>query len=60
MITDNSYDIAVCGGGVAGIAAALAVAREGKKVVLFEKQYRLGGLGTAGLVTIYLRHHISI
>ncbi len=51
---NNTYDIAVCGGGFAGISAALAAAREGKKVVLFEKQYMLGGLGTAGLVTIYL------
>ncbi len=54
MTTNNSYDIAVCGGGFAGISAALAAAREGKKVALFEKQYMLGGLGTAGLVTIYL------
>ena len=52
--TNNKYDIAVCGGGFAGIAAALAAAREGKRVVLFEKQYMLGGLGTAGLITIYL------
>ncbi len=51
---DSTYDIAVCGGGIAGISAALAAAREGKKVILFEKQYMLGGLGTAGLVTIYL------
>ena len=51
---NNLYDIAVCGGGIAGISAALAAAREGKKVILFEKQYMLGGLGTAGLVTIYL------
>ena len=50
----QSYDIAVCGGGFAGISAALAAAREGKKVILFEKEYMLGGLGTAGLVTIYL------
>ena len=50
----STYDIAVCGGGFAGISAALAAAREGKKVILFEKQYMLGGLGTAGLVTIYL------
>ena len=50
----KEYDIAVCGGGFAGISAALAAARQGKKVVLFEKQYILGGLGTAGLVTIYL------
>ena len=51
---NNNYDIAVCGGGFAGISAALAAAREGKKVILFEKEYILGGLGTAGLVTIYL------
>ena len=51
---NNKYDIAVCGGGFAGISAALAAAREGKKVILFEKEYILGGLGTAGLVTIYL------
>ena len=50
----QNYDVAVCGGGFAGISAALAAAREGKKVVLFEKEYMLGGLGTAGLVTIYL------
>ena len=30
------YDVAVCGGGFAGISAALAASREGKKVVLFE------------------------
>jgi len=52
--TNTNYDVAVCGGGIAGISAALAAAREGKKVVLFEKQFMLGGLGTAGLVTIYL------
>ena len=50
----KNYDVAVCGGGFAGISAALAAARQGKKVVLFEKEYMLGGLGTAGLVTIYL------
>ncbi|MBQ6906928.1 MAG: FAD-dependent oxidoreductase [Clostridia bacterium] len=50
----REYDVAVCGGGIAGISAALASARQGKKTVLFEKQYMLGGLGTAGIVTIYL------
>ena len=54
MKTNGAYDIAVCGGGIAGVSAALAAAREGKKVILFEKQYMLGGLATAGLVTIYL------
>ena len=47
-------DVLVCGGGFAGISAALAAARQGKKVILLEKQFILGGLGTAGLITIYL------
>ncbi len=50
----KKYDVAVCGGGFAGISAALAAARENKSVILFEKEYMLGGLGTAGLITIYL------
>lgn len=50
----KSCDVLVCGGGFGGISAALAAARMGKKVILLEKQYMLGGLGTAGLVTIYL------
>lgn len=50
----KEYDVAVCGGGFAGISAALAAARQGKKTALFEKQFMLGGLGTAGIVTIYL------
>ena len=54
VIPVEGYDIAVCGGGIAGIAAALAAARHGKKVVLLERQYMLGGLAIAGLITIYL------
>ncbi|MBO5746185.1 MAG: FAD-dependent oxidoreductase [Clostridia bacterium] len=50
----KSCDVLVCGGGFGGISAALAAARQGKKVVLLEKQFILGGLGTAGIVTIYL------
>lgn len=50
----DSCDVLVCGGGFGGISAALAAARLGKKVILLEKQYVLGGLGTAGLITIYL------
>ncbi len=50
----DSYDVVVCGGGFAGISAALAAARMGKRVILFEKEYVLGGLGTAGIITIYL------
>ena len=54
MKTEKFCDVAVCGGGVAGISAALAAARLGKRVILFEREYILGGLGTSGLVTIYL------
>ena len=47
-------DVLVCGGGFGGISAALAAVRLGRRVILLEKQFILGGLGTAGLVTIYL------
>lgn len=50
----DSCDVLVCGGGFAGISAALAAARQGKKTILLEKQFMLGGLGTAGLIAIYL------
>lgn len=50
----KTCDVLVCGGGFAGISAALAAARMGKHVVLLEREYVLGGLGTAGLITIYL------
>lgn len=54
--TPRNYecDVCVCGGGVAGIAAALAAARAGADVMLLERGFMLGGLATAGLVTIYL------
>ncbi len=47
-------DVFVGGGGIAGVAAALAAARQGARVVLSEKQCVLGGLATSGLVVIYL------
>jgi hypothetical protein len=50
----RSCDVLVAGGGIAGIAAALAAARNGKSVVLLEREYALGGMATLGLVTIYL------
>ena len=50
----ENCDVLVCGGGFAGISAALAAARQGKKTILLEKEFILGGLGTAGLVTMYL------
>ena len=49
-----SCDVLVAGGGFAGISAALAAARQGAEVILLERGFMLGGLATAGLVTIYL------
>lgn len=53
-VVKNSYDVIVCGGGIAGVSAALAASRQNKKVLLIEKLFLLGGLATSGLVTIYL------
>lgn len=48
------YDIVVAGGGIAGVAAALAAARRGHRVAVIEKQTLLGGLATSGLIYVYL------
>ncbi len=51
---EKSYDVAVCGGGIAGAAAAIAAARRGQKTALIEKTIFTGGLATAGIIFIYL------
>ena len=50
----RDYDIIVSGGGVAGVAAALAAVREGKRVLLIEKTCILGGLATNGLINLFV------
>lgn len=50
----DGYEIVVAGGGIAGVSAALAAARAGKRTLLIERMFALGGLATLGLVTIYL------
>lgn len=47
------YDVVVAGGGVAGVAAALAARRLGSRVLLIEKSVILGGLATLGLISWY-------
>ena len=50
----KDYDVVVAGAGVAGVAAALAAARQGMKTALVEKQTLIGGLATSGLIFVYL------
>ena len=45
------YDVAVCGGGPAGIIAAVAAARNGARTILIERYGFLGGMATLSLVS---------
>ena len=51
---NKEYDVAVCGGGIAGVAAALAASRQNCRTVLIEKTLQPGGLATSGLILVYL------
>ena len=50
----GKWQVVVCGGGVAGVAAAVTAARAGKKTLLIEKTLSLGGLATNGLVNYFV------
>lgn len=52
---EKCYDVLVAGGGLAGVMAAIAAAREGKQVILVEKYGCLGGMATAGLIYPFMR-----
>ena len=47
-------DVVVVGGGPAGIAAAVASARNGVQTILLERYGHLGGLASGGLVTLIM------
>lgn len=47
-------DVAVLGGGPAGLCAAVAAAQEGADVLLVERYGFLGGMATAGLVNPFM------
>lgn len=47
-IPARSYDVVVCGGGTAGVFAAIAAARNGAKTALVEYKGYVGGIATEG------------
>jgi hypothetical protein len=51
----HDVDVFVAGGGPAGVAAAIAAARQGASVFLAEGQGCFGGMGTAGLVPAFMQ-----
>ncbi|MFW5923309.1 MAG: FAD-dependent oxidoreductase [Planctomycetota bacterium] len=51
---EGEFDVIVCGGGPAGVAAAVAAARAGAATALFELEGYLGGIWTAGLMPFVL------
>ncbi len=56
----GEYDVAVLGGGPAGIAAAVAAARAGRRTLLIERYGFLGGMGTAAGVTNFCGLHANV
>ena len=56
----KKYDVAVLGGGFAGVAAALAAARQGASVILVEKSNALGGAATNCLVNPFMPYSTRI
>jgi hypothetical protein len=50
----GEYDVVVCGGGPAGVAAAVSAARRGAKPLIIEQHGSLGGIWTTGLLSYFL------
>lgn len=53
----GEYDVAVIGGGPAGVSAAISSAREGAKTILIEGSGMLGGMATSGLVGPFMTNY---
>jgi hypothetical protein len=56
----GEYEVAVLGGGPAGITAAVAAARAGRRTLLIERYGFLGGMGTAAGVTNFCGLHANV
>ena len=55
----KKYDLIVVGGGISGVAAATAAAREGLSVLLIEKFGSLGGAMSNSLVYPFMNHSVK-
>ena len=53
MAISHNVDVVVAGGGMAGIAAAIAAARSGAETILIEKNGWLGGMGITGATGLH-------
>lgn len=51
----HEVDVFVAGGGPAGVAAAVTAARQQKSVFLAEANSCLGGMGTAGMLPVFMQ-----
>ncbi|HEV8307886.1 MAG TPA: FAD-dependent oxidoreductase [Methylomirabilota bacterium] len=56
-MVDTHYDVVVAGGGMAGVVAAIASARQGARTLLTDRFPFLGGNATAGLLGNFLTFH---
>ena len=54
ILTEESTEVLVIGGGPSGICAAIASARAGAKTMLIEQASFCGGMATAGLVAPFM------
>ena len=51
----HEVDVFVAGGGPSGVAAAITAARQNKTVFLAERQNYFGGMGTGGLLPLFMQ-----
>ncbi len=58
-ILQKEYDVAVLGGGPAGITAAISAARNGAKTILVERYGFLGGMSTSAMVYPWMTFHTA-
>ncbi|RKP51744.1 FAD-dependent oxidoreductase [Pararobbsia silviterrae] len=56
----GDFDVVVAGGGPAGIAAALAAGRTGRRTLLIERYGFLGGAGTAAGLSTFCGLHSNV